>query len=63
MKKDKYTHHWHTYSDHLNDILNEMSFDDSFADVTLVTDDKKQIKQESRDGHISFEVYIYLQQS
>ena len=29
--------------------------------LTLVTDDKKQIKQESRNGHISFEVYIYLQ--
>ena len=44
MKEDKYTLHWHTYSDHLKDILQEMSFDDSFANVTLVTDDKKQIK-------------------
>merc|ERR1712214_126635 len=33
-----------TYSDHLRGILKEMSSDDSFADVTLVTDDKKQIK-------------------
>jgi len=44
MDQDKYTLHWHTYSDHLRDILKEMSSDDSFADVTLVTDDKKQIK-------------------
>ena len=44
MGQEKYTLHWHTYSDHLKDILKEMSSDDSFADVTLVTDDKKQIK-------------------
>ena len=44
MDQGKYTLHWHTYSDHLRDILKEMSSDDSFADVTLVTDDKKQIK-------------------
>ena len=44
MDLNKYTLHWHTYSDHLRDILKEMSSDDSFADVTLVTDDKKQIK-------------------
>ena len=44
MDQDKYTLHWHTYSDHLRDILKEMSSDDSFADVTLVTDDRKQIK-------------------
>ena len=46
MQDDKYTFTWHTYSDHLRDILKELrlSPDDSFADVTLVTDDKKQIK-------------------
>ena len=44
MDQGNYTLHWHTYSDHLRDILKEMSSDDSFADVTLVTDDKKQIK-------------------
>ena len=41
---EEYTLKWHNYSDHLKDILKEMSSDDSFADVTLVTDDKKQIK-------------------
>ena len=44
MREEKYTLNWHTYSDHLRDILKEMSSDDSFADVTLVTDDKKQMK-------------------
>ena len=44
MDQDKYTLHWHTYSDHLRNILREMTSDDSFADVTLVTDDKKQLK-------------------
>jgi len=44
MHEDKFTLTWHTYSDHLRDILKEMSSDDSFADVTLVTDDNKQMK-------------------
>ena len=44
MRQDKYTLSWHTYSDHLRDILQEIRSDDSFADVTLITDDKKQIK-------------------
>ena len=44
MREEKYTLNWHTYSDHLRDILKEMSSDDAFADVTLVTDDKKQMK-------------------
>ena len=43
-QEEKYNLNWHTYSDHLRNILKEMRFDDSFADVTLVTDDKKQIK-------------------
>ena len=44
MDQDKYSLQWHTYSDHLRNILKEMISDDSFADVTLITDDKKQIK-------------------
>ena len=43
-QEEKYNLNWHTYSDHLRNILKEMRSDDSFADVTLVTDDKKQIK-------------------
>ena len=44
MQEVKYTLTWHTYADHLRDILKELRSDESFADVTLVTDDKKQIK-------------------
>ena len=44
MQEEMYTVTWHTYSDHLRDILREIKSEDSFADVTLVTDDKKQIK-------------------
>ena len=44
MHEENYTLTWHTYSDQLRDIQKEMSSDDSFADVSLVTDDKKQIK-------------------
>ena len=44
MQVDKYTLTWQTYADHLRDILKELRSDESFADVTLVTDDKKQIK-------------------
>ena len=42
--QDKYTLSWHTYSDHLRDILQEKGSDEYIADVTLITDDKKQIK-------------------
>ena len=44
MQQEKYTVTWHTYSDHLRDVLREIKSEDSFADVTLVTDDKKRIK-------------------
>ena len=42
--KDMYTFHWPAYSDHLRDALREMMTSSEFADVTLVTDDKKQIR-------------------
>ena len=35
---------WHSYSDHLIDMLREMMASREFADVTLVTDDKQQIR-------------------
>ena len=44
MDQEKYFLTSHNYSDYVRDILKELSSDDSFADVTLVTDDKKQIK-------------------
>ena len=42
--QEKYTLHWHSYSDHLREALNEMMLSSEFADVTLVTDDKQQIR-------------------
>ena len=42
--KEKYTLTWHNYSDHLLKALEEMMTSSAFADVTLVTDDKQQIR-------------------
>ena len=42
--QEKYTLHWHSYSDHLREALNKMMIKSEFADVTLVTDDKQQIR-------------------
>ena len=42
--QEKYTLHWHSYSDHLREALNKMMLSSEFADVTLVTDDKQQIR-------------------
>ena len=42
--QEKYTLHWQSYSDHLREALNEMMLSSEFADVTLVTDDKQQIR-------------------
>ena len=45
MKRlEKYTLTWHNYSDHLREALQEMLSTSDFADVTLVTDDKQQIR-------------------
>ena len=41
---EKHTLHWHSYSDHLREALKDMILFSDFADVTLVTDDKKQIR-------------------
>ena len=42
--QEKYTITWHNYSDHLREALREMMTSSEFADVTLVTDDKQQIR-------------------
>ena len=42
--QEKYTLHWHSYSDHLKEALNNMMLSSEFADVILVTDDKQQIR-------------------
>ena len=42
--QEKYTIKWHNYSDHLREALREMMTSTEFADVTLITDDKQQIR-------------------
>ena len=44
LLQEMYTFHWHSYSDHLREVLREMMTSSEFADVTLVTDDKQQIR-------------------
>ena len=44
MHQEKYSLTWHTYSDHLRSMMKELMMNEDFADVTLVTEDKKQIK-------------------
>ena len=42
--QEKYSLTWHSYSDHLREALKAMMTSNDFADVTLVTDDKQQIR-------------------
>ena len=42
--EEKYSLTWHSFSDHLREALKEMLTSSDFADVTLVTDDKQQIR-------------------
>ena len=44
MQQKKYSLSWHTYSDHLKSMMKELMMNENFSDVTLVTEDKKQIK-------------------
>merc|ERR1712133_303150 len=44
MHQEKYNLHWHTYSDHLREMLHEMMKSEQLTDVTLVCDDKRQFK-------------------
>ena len=44
MHKENYSLKWHAYSDHLKSMMKELMTDENFSDVTLVTEDKKQIK-------------------
>ena len=44
MKQEKYSLSWHAYSDHLKSMMKELMINGDFADVTLVTEDKKHIK-------------------
>ena len=44
MSQEKYNLNWHTYSDHLREMLHEMMKSNELTDVTLVCDDKRQFK-------------------
>ena len=44
MHQDKYSLTWHAYSDHLKNMMKELMMNEDYSDVTLVTEDKKQIK-------------------
>ena len=44
MNQEKYNLNWHTYSDHLREMLHKMMKSDELTDVTLVCDDQKQFK-------------------
>ena len=44
MNRGQLNLQWDAYSDHLQGMLQEIISNDSFSDVTLVTDDKKQLK-------------------
>ena len=43
MVHENYNLTWHTYSDHLRDMMQEIFRSDDFKDVTLVSDDKQSI--------------------
>ena len=44
MSQEKYNLNWHTYTDHLREMLHEMMKSNELTDVTLVCDDKRQFK-------------------
>ena len=44
MHQEKYSLTWHTYSDHLKNMMKELLMNEEYSDVTLVTEDKKCIK-------------------
>ena len=44
MHQEKYSLTWHTYSDHLKNMMKELMINEDYSDVTLVTEDKKHIK-------------------
>ena len=44
MCQEKYNLTWVSYTDHLKSMMKELMMNEDFSDVTLVTEDKKQIK-------------------
>ena len=44
MHQENFSITWHSYSDHLKSMMKELMINEDFSDVTLITEDKKQIK-------------------
>ena len=44
MNQEKFKLTWHTYTDHLREMLHDMKDSNELTDVTLVSEDKKQFK-------------------
>ena len=44
MSLEKFSVTWHSYSDHLRSMMKDLMMNEDFSDVTIVTEDKKQIK-------------------
>ena len=44
MNVEKFNLTWHTYTDHLKEMLHYMMASDELTDITLVSEDKKQFK-------------------
>jgi len=44
MNQEKFDLTWHTYTDHLREMLHDMMTSNELTDVTLVSEDKKQFK-------------------
>ena len=44
MSEKKFDVYWNSYTDHLREMLQQMRSSEELTDVTLICDDKKQIK-------------------
>ena len=44
MTEEKCHLSWHTFTDNLKELLRHMKTDDTFADVTLVSDDGREVR-------------------
>ena len=44
MHQEKYSLTWHSYSDHLKNMMKELMMDEDYSDITLVSEDKKRMK-------------------
>ena len=44
MNQEKFDLTWHTYTDHLREMLHDMMVSNDLTDVTLVSEDKKHFK-------------------